>query len=64
MFKGKFVPVNVYVKKKEKLVLADWLSWLEHCPIYQKAVGSVSSLGTCLGCRFDPWLGCIWKAMN
>ena len=21
-----------------------------------------SGQGTCLGCRFDPWVGCVWEA--
>lgn len=36
------------------LVLAIWLGWLEHHPVYQKVVGLVSVQGTCLGCRFYP----------
>ena len=36
-----------------------WLSWLEHCPIHQKVVGSIPGQGIHLGCRFDPWSGRI-----
>ena len=43
--------------KKELGSLAGWLSWLEHRPIHQRAVGSVPSQGTYLGCGFNPWQG-------
>ena len=42
--------------------LTQWLSWLQSHPIHQKAVGSISSQGTYLGCRFHTWLGHRWKA--
>ena len=35
--------------------------WLE-CPIHWKVVSSIPSQGTYLGCRVDPWWGCIWEA--
>ena len=41
-----------------------WLSWLECHPIHQKGGDSILREGTCLGCRFDPWLGRIWEAAN
>ena len=31
-----------------------WLSWLEHHPINQMAMGLIPSQGTCLGYRFGP----------
>ena len=37
--------------------VAGWVSWLEHRPIHQEAVGLIPGQGTYLGCRFDPWLG-------
>ena len=45
-------------------LLTRWLSWLEHHPIHQKAVGSIPSQGTYLVCRFHPWSGCICEAAN
>ena len=38
-------------------VLARWFSWLEHCPVPQKAEDSILVLGTYLGCRFDSGQG-------
>ena len=35
--------------KMKHLPLAGWLSWLEHCPVRQKFVGSIPNQGTCLG---------------
>ena len=49
---------------KVEIALTRWLSWLEHCPIRQKVVGSIPSQGTYLGCRFDPQLGYVWEATN
>ena len=46
---------NVCLHLKKKKPWPVWLSWLECCPINQKAAGSVSTQGTCLGCRFGPW---------
>ena len=44
------------------------LSWLKHCPINWprncKVMGSIPCQGTCLGCRFGPWLGYLWEATN
>ena len=34
--------------------LAGWVSWLEHCPVHQKVVGSIPSQDIYPGCRFDP----------
>ena len=34
-----------------------WLSWLTCCPVNQNVVGSISSQGTCLCCRFSPQSG-------
>ena len=39
---------------KESSVLAGWLSWLDHCPIYQRAVGSIPSQDIYLGCNSIP----------
>ena len=39
-----------------------WLSWLEHCAVNRKVVGSTSSQGTYLGLVFGPWLGYVGKA--
>ena len=50
--------------KKEMSALAQWLSWLEHCPIHQKVAGSIPSQGTFLGCRSDPWSGHIGEATD
>ena len=36
--------------------MAGVAQWIEHKPANQKAVGSTSSQGTCLGCRLDPQL--------
>ena len=44
--------------------LARWLSWLEHCPIHQKVVGSIFGQGTYLDYGYSPWLGCVWEATN
>ena len=37
-------------------------SWLECHPGNRKVSGSIPSHGTCLGCRFGPWLMCVWEA--
>ena len=29
-----------------------------------KVMGSISSQGTCLGCRFSPWSECVRKATH
>ena len=42
-----------------------WVAQLVgHCPANQKFIGSIPGWGTCLGCRFGPWLGQIEKATN
>ena len=41
-----------------------WLSWLEHRPVNQKVADSTPGQGTCLGCGFSPWSGCVWEATN
>ena len=32
-------------------------------PTHWKVAGLIHSQGTCLGCRFGPWLGHMWKTM-
>lgn len=41
-----------------------WLTWVECHPVHQEFVCSISSRGTSLGCRFSPWLGCVWEAAD
>ena len=56
------------IENRRMCALAGWLSWLKHCPIYQKFAGSipgpVPGQGTYLGCRFDPWSGHEWEATS
>ena len=40
-----FCNTNYIPLKKDNSALARWLSWLEHCPIYQKVVGLIPSQG-------------------
>ena len=40
------------------------LNWLEHHPIQQKIVGSISGQVTYLGCGFDPQSEHIWEAVS
>ena len=49
---------------RKDIALAGWLSWLEHHPAHEKAAGLIIHQGTCLGCKFDPWLGCIQEATH
>ena len=51
-------------QKQAPLVLAGWLSWLEHCPVYPKVTGSIPGWGTHLSFGFDPWLGHEWEAVS
>ena len=44
--------------------LAVWLSWLEHCPVPPKAVGSISGQGAYLHSGFHPLLRNVWEANN
>ena len=41
-----------------------WLSWLEHCPVHEKAGGSIAIRGTYLDCGFEPQSGHTWKAAD
>ena len=43
-----------------------WLSWLEHHPVDQKVVGSITSQGTYLSCAFDApgWGACGRQPIN
>ena len=50
--------------KAQRVALARWLSWLEHRPTHQKAVGSIPGQGTQLGFRFHPWSGRIPEATS
>ena len=50
--------------KLESVVLAGWLSWLEHYPIHQKVVGLIPSQGVYLGCSFTHWSGCGREAAD
>ena len=43
--------------KVQVFALAEWLSWLEHCSIHQKWVGSIPGQGTYLEGGFDPIIG-------
>ena len=52
------------VAKEWGVVLAGWLSWLEHRPIHQKIVCSIPSQSTYQGCGFDLQLGCTWETAN
>ena len=40
-----------------------WLSWLEHCPVNQKVMGSIPGQGTCLCCG-SVRAGHLGKATN
>ena len=40
------------------------LTWSEHHPIHQKAVGSIPSQGMHLGCGFDNQSGCIQEGTD
>ena len=46
---------SFYYQKNWVVALAGWLSWLEHCPILQKAACMILSQGTCLGL----WVGSL-----
>lgn len=37
---------------------------LEHCPVHQKAAGSIPCQGINSGCRFGPKLGHVWEVTN
>ena len=50
--------------RKLEDALAGKFSWLERHSIHQNVVGSTPAQDKYLGCRFDPWLGCIWEATN
>ena len=41
-----------------------WLSWLEHLPVNQNVMSSITSQGTWLGFEFGPQLGLIPEATN
>ena len=44
---------------------AGCLGWLEHCPVHQKAAGSILGQGTyLLRCGFHPWSGHIQEVTN
>ena len=38
------------------VALAGVAQWIELWPVKQRVAGSISSQGTCLGCRLGPWL--------
>ena len=44
--------------------LAKWLCWLDHCPMHQKVVGSISSQGTYLGFVFDSQSRHVWEVTD
>ena len=41
-----------------------WLMVVRHHPAKQKVTDSIPGQGTCLGCGFGSWLGCIREAAN
>ena len=41
-----------------------WSGSVGHRPANQKFASLITGQGTCLGCGFGSWLGCIWKATN
>lgn len=42
-----------HLKHCDSDALAEWHSWLEHCPVCQTVVDSVPGQGSYLGCKFD-----------
>ena len=55
------------IDKEDKEVisaLAEWLSWLEHCPRHHEVVGSIPNQGTYLGCVFGPWSEHVQETVN
>lgn len=48
---------SVEIHIKSIWVLASWLTWLKHHPVYQKDVGSIPGQDTYLGCGFNTQLG-------
>ena len=50
---------------QEKLRGPGWVAQLVGaCPIHWKVASSIPSQGTYLGCRFNPWSGCIEEATD
>ena len=56
--------INATKLERDWAALAGWPSWLEHGPEHQRAVASIPSQGTYLGCGFVPQSGCMWEAIN
>ena len=50
--------------KTLELTLAGVAQLVGHHPANQKVTSSVTSQGTCLGCRFGPWLGRMQEDTN
>ena len=54
--------IKVFVTQKWTQALTGVAQLVGHCPAKGHQLGSHQ--GTCLGCGFDPWLGCIREATN
>ena len=50
-------PLNLSEEIKNTTILAGVVQWVEHQPANSKAASSISSQGTCQGCRPDPHVG-------
>ena len=50
--------------KRVARALAVWLSRFGYHPANWKVTGSIPGQGTCLGCRFSPRLGHMWKVID
>ena len=48
-----FLVILIYLHVKE-IALAGVAQWIEDRPVNQRVAGSISSQGTCQGCRTGP----------
>ena len=57
--RGEDVENNDIFEKHAERALTGVAQLVGCCPVKQKATDLIPSQGTCLGCRFGPWLGCV-----
>ena len=50
------------LKRKKLSFCPDVTQLVGHQPTKQEVTTSIPSQGTCLGCRFGSWLGCVQGA--
>ena len=59
-----FDPQSGHIQESTSEALTGVAQLVRSCPTKQKVAGLIPGQGTCLSCRFGPWLECVPEAKD